>query len=124
MKSEKAKRKVQSIHLGDGKYLESRILTMEWFGGDSDDEMETLARLYFQVSSTEYAIMAKLGMVDTDAASEESDQDFKIVLRTDRDLVDEEEETLAEEWEASFDDPTCDLSVWVNLDFWEVESVD
>lgn len=124
MKSEKAKRKVQSIHLGDGKYLGARTVQMELFGGgDLDDEMETLAKLYFKVNAAEYAVMAKLGMVDTDAASEESEQDFNIVLRTDRDLVDEEEETLGEEWEDSLDDPTCELSVWVNLDFWEVESV-
>ncbi len=133
MKSEKLKRKAKKIHLGDGKYLDARIIRMQWYGGaqtedddDSiDDELETLAKLQFKVKGHEYAVMARLGLVDTDAtADEDSDQESKITLRTDRDLVDEGEEALAEEWNASLDDPTCPLTVWADLDYWEVESVD
>lgn len=132
MKSEKLKRKVVKIHLGDGKYLDARTINMKWYGGNRasededdefDDELETLAKLQFKVKPTEYAVMAKLGLVDTDAAAEESDKEAKITLRTDRDLVDEGEEALEEEWEASLDDPTCALTVWADLDYWEVESV-
>jgi hypothetical protein len=133
MKSEKLKRKANKIHLGDGKYLDARIIRMQWYGGsrpeDDDDsiedELETLAKLQFKVKAHEYAVMARLGLVDTDAtADEDSDQESKITLRTDRDLVDEGEEALAEEWQASLDDPTCALSVWADLDYWEVESVE
>lgn len=129
MKSEKLKRKAQRIHLGDGKYLDSRIIRMQWYGttGDEDDELddelETLAKLQFKVKAHEYAIMARLGLVDTDAAAEDSDGESKITLRTDRDLVDEGEEALEEEWNTSLDDPTCPLTVWADLDYWEVESV-
>jgi hypothetical protein len=132
MKSEKLKRKCQSIHLGDGKYLGARTIRMQWFGksrgrddydDDYEDELETLAKLQFKVKAHEYAVMAKLGLVDTDAAAEESNKECKVTLRTDRDLVDEGEEALEEEWNSSLDDPTCDLSVWADLDYWEVESV-
>lgn len=126
MKSEKMKRKVQKIHLGDGRYLDSRIIRMTWYGGqesDFDDELETLAKLQFKVKAHEYAVMAKLGLVDTDAAAEESGKETKITLRTDRDLVDEGDEALEQEWESSLEDPTCELTVWADLDYWEVESV-
>jgi hypothetical protein len=132
MKSEKLKRKAQRIHLGDKKYLDARIIRMQWYGSardedddDMDDELETLAKLQFKVKAHEYAIMARLGLVDTDAAAEDTDseKESKITLRTDRDLVDEGEDALAEEWNASLDDPTCALSVWADLDYWEVESV-
>jgi hypothetical protein len=105
---------------------------MQWYGSardedddDMDDELETLAKLQFKVKAHEYAIMARLGLVDTDAAAEDTDseKESKITLRTDRDLVDEGEDALAEEWNASLDDPTCALSVWADLDYWEVESV-
>lgn len=126
MKSEKMKRKVQKIHLGDGRYLDARTIRMVWYGGqdtDLDDELETLAKLQFKVKAHEYAVMAKLGLVDTDAAAEESGKETKITLRTDRDLVDEGDEALEEEWNNSLDDPTCELTVWADLDYWEVESV-
>ena len=126
------KRKAQKIHLGDDKYLGTRTIQMKWYGGsadeqedDDDDELETLAKLTFKVKAHEYAVMAKLGLVDTDAATEEeTDRESKITLRTDRDLVDEGEEALAEEWNTSLDDPNCPLTVWADLDYWEVESVD
>ncbi len=129
MKSEKMKRKVEKIHLGDGRYLEARTLRMAWYGGrpedddDGDDELETLAKIQFKVKAHEYAVMAKLGLVDTDASAEESGQETKITLRTDRDLVDEGDEALEEEWHNSLEDPTCKLTVWADLDYWEVESV-
>lgn len=134
MKAEKMKRKVQKIHLGDGKYLDTRTIFMKWYGGSAksryedddgydDDELETLAKLQFKVKPHEYALMARLGLVDTDAAAEESGKDSKITLRTDRDLVDEGEEALGEEWESSLDDPSCPLTVWADLDYWEVETV-
>jgi hypothetical protein len=129
MKSQKLKRKAQKIHLGDDKWLDARIIRMQWYGDsqggddDYDEELETLAQLQFKVKAHEYAVMARLGLVDTDAAAEESDKECKITLRTDRDLVDEGEEALEEEWHASQDDPTCELTVWADLDYWEVESV-
>ncbi len=129
MKSEKMKRKVDKIHLGDGRYLDARTIRMAWFGGneeeddDSDDELETLAKIQFKVKADEYAVMAKLGLVDTDASAEETGRETKITLRTDRDLVDEGDEALEEEWHNSLEDPTCKLTVWANLDYWEVESV-
>lgn len=132
MKSEKLKRKAQKIHLGDDKWLDARIIRMQWYGNarerdddddDYGDELETLAKLQFKVKAHEYAMMARLGLVDTDAAAEESTKECKITLRTDRDLVDEGEEALEEEWNSSLDDPTCELSVWADLDYWEVESV-
>ena len=134
MKAEKMKRKVQKIHLGDGKYLDARTILMKWYAGESksryddddsyeEDELETLAKLQFKVKPQEYAVMARLGLVDTDAAAEESSKDSKITLRTDRDLVDEGDEALEEEWHRSLDDPTCPLTVWADLDYWEVETV-
>lgn len=126
MKSEKMKRKVQKIHLGDGRYLDARTIRMAWYGSaevDSEDELETLAKLQFKVKAHEYAVMAKLGLVDTDASAEESGKETKITLRTDRDLVDEGDEALEEEWHNSLEDPTCELTVWADLDYWEVESV-
>lgn len=131
MKAEKMKRKARSIHLGDGKYLDARVISMRWYGGSSrhslydeeEDELETLAKMQFKVKPAEYAVMAKLGLVDTDAAAEDSGKDTKITVRTDRDLVDEAEELLQEEWEHSQNDPDCPLSVWTDLDYWEVESV-
>ncbi len=126
MKSEKMKRKVQKIHLGDGRYLDARIIRMAWYGSaevDSEDELETLAKLQFKVKAHEYAVMAKLGLVDTDASAEESGKETKITLRTDRDLVDEGDEALEEEWHNSLEDPTCELTVWADLDYWEVDSV-
>lgn len=137
MKAEKMKRKAQKIHLGDGQYLGARTISMRWYGGqrkkshdydddydyDGEEDLETLARLQFKVKPPEYALMARLGLVDTDAAAEEATKDTKITLRTDRDLVDEGEEALEEEWEASLDDPTCPLTVWADLDYWEVEAI-
>lgn len=133
MKSEKMKRKARKIHLGDGNYLDPRVIFMRWYGGNSsrspyddeegEDELETLARIQFKVRAHEYAIMAKLGLVDTDASAEESDKESKITLRTDRDLVDEAEDALVEEWESSLADPSCPLTVWTDLDYWEVESI-
>jgi hypothetical protein len=133
MKAEKMKRKAQKIHLGDGKYLDARTIHMKWYGAARseddddllDDDLETLAKLQFKVKAHEYAVMARLGLVDTDAEAEaeESERESKITLRTDRDLVDEGEEALEEEWNTSLDDPTCPLSVWADLDYWEVESV-
>lgn len=129
MKSEKLKRKAQKIHLGDDKWLDARIIRMQWYGNsrgeddDYDEDLETLAKLQFKVKAHEYAVMARLGLVDTDAAAEESNKECKITLRTDRDLVDEGEEALEEEWNSSLEDPTCALSVWADLDYWEVESV-
>ena len=34
-----------------------------------------------------------------------------------------QDEALEEEWNNSLDDPTCELTVWADLDYWEVESV-
>lgn len=123
MSSERMKRGVEAIHLGDGRALGSRAIEMEWFGDVTDDDLETLARLYFEVDDEEYAQMARLGLVDSEEQADERTGKTRIVLRTDRDLIDEEEETLQEEWEQSLEDPRVPLQVWSNLDYWEVESV-
>ncbi len=123
MKSEPMRRGVEKIHLGNGRYLSSRAISMEWFGDETEDELETLARLSFEVDEDEYSEMARLGMVDSEENSEEVRGRTNIILRTDRDLIDEEEEALAQEWEGSLEDPLHPLKVWVNLDFWEVEEV-
>jgi hypothetical protein len=122
-------RRMESIHLGDDKYLDARAVEMEWLEHDEDlgdDEMATLAVLRFSVSSEEYVLLARLGMVDTVPAGgdEEEDRSAWITFRTDRDLLDEAEEALREEWEQSLEDDTCDLTIWSDLDYWEVQTID
>ncbi len=123
MSSERLKRGVEAINLGDGRRLGSRAIEMEWYGDETDDDLETLARLFFEVDGEEYAEMARLGLVDSEEQAEDRVGKTRIALRTDRDLIDEEEETLQQEWEQSFEDPRSSLEVWSNLDYWEVESV-
>lgn len=123
MNSEPMRRGVEKIHLGNGRYLGSRAITMEWFGDETEDDLETLARLSFEVDEDEYSEMARLGMVDSEENTEEARGSARIVLRTDRDLLDDEEEALAQEWDGSLEDPQFPLKVWTNLDFWEVEEV-
>ena len=102
-------RRVEQIHLGDNRYLEARAIEMEWFGGEADpgedddyDEMETLAVLRFSVNSEEYVQLARLGMVDSVPGGEEDeDRSARVAFRTDRDLLDDAEETLREEWQSS-----------------------
>lgn len=119
-------RGADKIHIGDSKYLGIRAIEMQWFGDreeDEDDELETLATLAFSVNSVEYNKMAKLGLVESASSTEESDETTRLTFRTDRDLMDEGEEALAEEWEASLEDGTAELTVWVDLDYWEVAEV-
>ena len=129
--SEVLVRRVEKIHMGDNKYLDARAIEMEWFGGDieddddlDEDEMDTLAILRFSVTSDEYVQMAKLGMVDTVPGGDEEDRSCRISFRTDRDLLDEAEETLREEWAASLEDSREEPEIWNDLDYWEVLSVD
>ena len=131
MSAESLIRRVESIHLGDGKYLDARAIEMRWFEADeeddiSDDEMETLATLSFEVSSEEYILLARLGMVDTVTGGGEDDEDRsgRVTFRTDRDLLDEAEETLREEWEQSLEDDSEEPTIWNDLDYWEVQSID
>tara|TARA_Y100000815_G_scaffold176950_1_gene161160 strand:- start:305 stop:703 length:399 start_codon:yes stop_codon:yes gene_type:complete len=132
MSAESLIRRVQSIHLGDGKYLDARAIEMQWFEADeeddilSDDEMETLATVSFEVSSEEYILLARLGMVDTVPGGGEDDEDrsARVTFRTDRDLLDEAEETLREEWEQSLEDDSEEPTIWNDLDYWEVQSID
>ena len=130
MSSEIFVRRAESIHMGDNKYLDARAIEMEWLLHDEDvgddDEMATLAVLRFSVNSEEYVQMARLGMVDTVPGGGEDDEDRSawITFRTDRDLLDEAEETLREEWEQSLEDDTCDLTIWSDLDYWEVQTID
>ena len=104
---------------------------MQWFEADeeddvSDDEMLTLATLSFEVSSEEYILLARLGMVDTVPGGGEDDEDrsARVTFRTDRDLLDEAEETLREEWEQSLEDDSVEPTIWNDLDYWEVQSID
>ena len=131
MSAESLIRRVEAIHLGDGKYLDSRAIEMKWFEPDeeddeSDDEMETLATLSFEVTSEEYILLARLGMVDTVPGGGEDDEDrsARVTFRTDRDLLDEAEETLREEWEQSLEDDSEEPTIWNDLDYWEVQSID
>ena len=137
MSSEVLVRRVESIHLGDGKYLDARAIEMEWFGSeeeeDDEDEMDTLAVLRFSVSSKEYVVMARLGMVDTVPGGDDFEDDddgggedssSRVTFRTDRDLLDDADETLREEWEQSLEDDSAELTIWNDLDYWEVQSVD
>lgn len=132
MSSEVLVRRVKQIHLGDGKYLEARAIEMQWFGleeeeSDEDDEMETLATLSFQVNSQEYGLLARLGMVDTVPGGSEDDVEdhsARVTFRTDRDLLDEAEEDLRDEWEQSLEDDSHKLTIWNDLDYWEVQSIE
>ena len=131
MKSEVFVRRVEKIHLGDGRYLGPRAIEMEWFGADEeeddvlDDEMETLAIVRFTVSSEEYVEMAKRGLVDSESITDEDeDHSAKVAFRTDRDLLDEAEETLREEWEESLEDASTEPTIWNDLDYWEVHSIE
>ena len=131
MSSERLVRRVESIHLGDGKYLGPRAIEMEWFGGSDeeemeseDDEMETLAVVRFSVSSEEYTKLAHLGMVDTVPGGDEEDHSARVSFRTDRDLLDDAEETLREEWEESLESASEEPTIWNDLDYWEVQSID
>jgi hypothetical protein len=47
-----------------------------------------------------------------------------VTFRTDRDLLDEAEETLREEWEQSLEDDSEEPTIWNDLDYWEVQSID
>lgn len=135
MSSEALIRRVESIHLGDGKYLDARAIEMQWMGSeeeeDDEDEMDTLAVLSFSVTGKEYVVMARLGMVDTVPGGEDFDEEddsegrsSRVTFRTDRDLLDDADETLREEWEQSLEDDTAELTIWNDLDYWEVQSVD
>lgn len=130
MSSEILVRRVESIHLGDSKYLDARAIEMEWLEHDEDvgddDEMATLAIVRFSVSSEEYVQLARLGMVDTVPGGGEDDEDRSawITFRTDRDLLDDADEGLREEWEQSLEDDTCELTIWNDLDYWEVQTID
>ena len=119
-------RGADKIHIGDSKYLDVRAVEMQWFGDleeDEYDELETLAKLTFSVNSEEYNKMARLGLVESASSTEESEEMTRLSFRTDRDLMDEGEEALEEEWEASLEDGTSELTVWVDLDYWEVAEV-
>lgn len=128
MKSEILIRRVEKIHLGDKKYLDCRAIEMEWFGDqeeDEDDEMETLAILRFLVNTKEYKELAKLGMVDSVPGGDDGeDRSCRVAFRTDRDLLDEAEEKLREEWVSSLDDRNEEPEVWNDLDYWEVHAID
>jgi len=101
---------------------------MEWFGTDeeneSDDEMETLAIVRFSVNSEEYVELAKLGMVDSVPGGNEEDVSARVSFRTDRDLLDDAEEALRDEWEESLEEESSELTIWNDLDYWEVHSID
>ncbi len=128
MTSEKFVRRADRIHLGEGRYLEARAIEMEWFGTDeeneSDDEMETLAIVRFSVNSEEYVELAKLGMVDSVPGGNEEDVSARVSFRTDRDLLDDAEEALRDEWEESLEEESSELTIWNDLDYWEVHSID
>jgi hypothetical protein len=130
MKSETLVRRAEQIHLGEGRYLDARAIEMEWFGVDEesdlddDDEMETLAILRFEVTSDEYVELARLGMVDSVPGGDDEDRSARVAFRTDRDLLDEADETLADEWAESLEDAGSELTIWTDLDYWEVHSID
>lgn len=124
MTSETQTRAVDQIHIGDGKFIGRRAIHMEWFGDETEDELDTLARLRFTVTGPEYAKLAKLGLVDSEASDGEAAGEMRLTLRTDLDLVDDAEETLAEEWHSSLEDASAELTIWNDLDYWEVESID
>lgn len=126
--SETLVRRVEKIHMGDNKYLDARGIEMEFFGSEDenedDDEMDTLAILRFSVNTEEYVELAKLGMVDTVPGGDEEDRSCRLAFRTDRDLLDDAEETLREEWAESLADSRDEPTIWNDLDYWEVLSVD
>ena len=129
MKSEILIRRVERIHLGDKKYLDCRAIEMEWFGDqeedEDDDEMETLAILRFLVKSKEYKELAKLGMVDSvPGGDDDEDRSCRVAFRTDRDLLDEAEDKLREEWASSLEDRNEEPEIWNDLDYWEVLAID
>lgn len=124
MNSETQTRAVDTIHIGDGKSIGTRAIHMEWFGEETEDELDTLARLRFKVTGPEYVQLARLGLVDSEASDGESEGTTELTLRTDLDLVDEAEETLAQEWHSSLEDASAELTIWNDLDYWEVESID
>lgn len=127
MSSEIFVRRVERIHLGDGKYIPARAIEMEFLGGgeeESDDEMETLAYLRFSVDGNEYLQLSRLGMVDTVPGEAQEDNTTRLTFRTDVDLLDEAEETFREEWEESLDDSDEEPTVWNDLDYWELHSID
>ena len=67
------------VTLGDALTVTRQVV--QWFEADeeddilSDDEMETLATVSFEVSSEEYILLARLGMVDTVPGGGEDDED-------------------------------------------------
>ena len=129
MKSEVLIRRVEKIHLGDGRYLDARPIEMEWFGGEADfeeseDEMETLAILRFSVSTEEYVELSKLGMVDSVRAGDDEDRSARVTFRTDPDLLDEAEDVFHAEWEESLEAAAVEPEIWNDLDYWELLSID
>lgn len=117
------KRQVRQIHLGDGRFLDSREVCLELLreSSDSENEMATVARLSFAVSRAETSELVEMGLIEPEAVPDA--EAVKLEFRTDRDLLDEEDESLEEEWEATQEDPGSVLGVWCDLDYWELVSI-
>lgn len=133
MSFQKLVRRVESIHLGDGRSIGPRAIEMEWHGEladetedlDEDADMETLAVVRFAVNAEEYAQMARLGLVDAVPPDDEDEErSARVAFRTDPDLLDDAEDTLREEWEESLDSASEEPTIWNDLDYWEVLSID
>ena len=63
-------------------------------------------------------------MVDSVPGGDDEDCSARVSFRTDRDLLDDAEETLRDEWEESLEEGTAEPTIWNDLDYWEVHSID
>lgn len=118
-------RTAQRIHLADKSYLETREVRLELLGDTSEieDDLQTLALLRFSVDSSELDLLVDLGLVEREFLAAVSDKaSVVVVFRTDRDLLDEEDDEFWAEWSRIETDPTASLELWADLDLWEFES--
>ncbi len=119
-------REKQSIHLADKSYLEAREVSVELVADvlRLEDEMQTLARLRFSVQPSELELLANAGLIEPELPQAvRSAPTTVLVFRTDRDLLDEEDDEFLAEWSRIESDPSAPLELWVDLDLWEFESI-
>lgn len=117
----------QRIHLVDKDYLEPREVHLEWLGDgpEADDDMATLAFLRFSVSASELERILGLGLIEESELDTKSGAgDVTLVFRTDRDLLDEEDDEFRSEWERLTTEPESPLELWADLDLWEFQSTE
>lgn len=117
-------RQAKQIHIGDKNFFDSREVQLEFLGQsvDPDDEMATLGRMGFEVNESERDQLIEMGLLEADSCPKSASGRWRLQFRTDGDLLDEEVEALAEEWEDTNEDPASPLGVWCDLDYWELLS--